>query len=203
MVFPDHRQTIPNTRNAGTVPMAWLQQQSSGIYDVCFRFGSRRLKKSTRTREFAKADRQRAQIEETIDANSLQRYVSLRSRESGKRGAPVSSATVRKAIATFRTLWRWARGAGLVSTQFPNQGLKYPLDAEAPPFLTRAEIERRIERCISPDDETILWGCLYLSTQELDSLLQLSISIAAREVTGFAVCGGPMCERWIAILGNR
>ncbi len=235
--------------------MAWLEQQKSGVYVVCFRYGGARLKRSTKTRSEDKAERIRLQIQENIDlvergrlevpagadlmtflasdgrlsnkplptgqlqlgdlfakyreslprdshapeslriskihmghwarilgngtrlvsvtTESLQRYISKRSQEDGHRGKKVSTGTIRKEVATFRTLWRWAKRFEHVSHDFPNHGLHYPLQSESPPFLTWEEIERRIDRGLVAGkiSQLELWDSLYLNTTELSELL--------------------------------
>lgn len=235
--------------------MAWLEQQKSGIYLVCFRYAGARLKRSTKTTDANKAEGIRLRIQEnielvergrlevppgadlmsflvsdgrlsgkpqptgqmqlgciydkyreslprdshapeslritkvhmrhvarilgqntrlvTIAAGDLQRYISKRSEEDGHRGKKVSTGTIRKEMATFRTLWRWAKRFDHVSSDFPNQGLHYPLQTEASPFLTLDEIQRRIDRGMVTGkiSQLELWDSLYLSTTELDELL--------------------------------
>ena len=233
--------------------MAWLDEEKSGIFHVCFRYGGRRFKTSAKTREGTKAERLQARIEEnlelvnrgriklpddgdlvtflssdgrlarnqtcatqlllgnlfdayaealprdshapeslriakihmghisrligsrtslsTVKTADIQRFISLRSNEIGRRGKPISTGTIRKEVATFRTLWRWARSFGHVKAEFPNQGVKYPLSSEAPPFLTWSEIERRIQKGLANGSAAELWDCLYLSTKEIDLFL--------------------------------
>ncbi|MCA9128024.1 MAG: tyrosine-type recombinase/integrase [Planctomycetales bacterium] len=246
--------------------MAWLEQQKSGVFVVCFRYGGARLKRSTKTRSADKAERMRLQIEENIElvergrlevpadadlmaflvsdgrltskrkasgqlplgtlfekyreslprdshapeslriskihmrhvarilgqgtrlvsitAGDLQRYVSKRSEENGHRGRKVSTGTIRKEMATFRTLWRWAKRFEHVSADFPNHGLHYPLQSESPPFLTWEEIERRIDRGLVAGKigQLELWDSLYLNTTELEELLGF---IQAKSSYGF------------------
>jgi integrase len=51
---------------------------------------------------------------------------------------------------------------------FPSKGLRYPKGDEKPPFMTRAEIERRLDGERDPD---ALWECLYLTADEVTRLL--------------------------------
>ena len=47
--------------------MAWLEQEKTGIYEICFRFGEERIKRSARTREERKALTLAGRIEENLD----------------------------------------------------------------------------------------------------------------------------------------
>lgn len=46
--------------------MAWLEQEDSGIYYICFRYQGVRIKRSTRTREESKAEAMLGRIDENI-----------------------------------------------------------------------------------------------------------------------------------------
>ena len=108
----------------------------------------------------------------SVTASDLQQYINTRSKETGKRKRPVSSATISKEIATFRTIWKWAKQAEFVGRDFPSQALRFPRQEEKLPFLTWEQIEQRIRRGI-PDHltENDYWDCLYLNTEELNQLL--------------------------------
>lgn len=109
----------------------------------------------------------------SVTASDLQRYIARRSEQDGHRGKKISTGTIRKEMATFRTLWRWAKRFDHVATDFPNHGLHYPLQSESPPFLTWEEIERRIDRGLVSGkiSQLELWDSLYLNTSELTELL--------------------------------
>jgi hypothetical protein len=70
----------------------------------------------------------------------LQGYVDRRSRQRGRRGKPLSAATIRKEVTTFGAAWAWAVQGG----SFPKSGVRYPKATERPPFQTWAEIERQL-----------------------------------------------------------
>ena len=80
----------------------------------------------------------------------------------------VSPATIKKEIVTLRTAWNWAVQFGLVTGKYPQRGLRYPRDEEKRPFMTWAEIERRID---AGEDAADLWECLYLQKDEIAALL--------------------------------
>lgn len=102
----------------------------------------------------------------------LQRYVQVRSRKTGRRGKPISPTTIKKELATFSSIWSFARENGYVETVFPNKGLKFPKSCEKPRFQTWAEIERQIDRDdLSETEQDELWDCLYLTLDEVEQFL--------------------------------
>jgi integrase len=80
---------------------------------------------------------------------------------------PISPVTIRKEINAFRAAWNYGATAGMVQGQFPSRGLSYGKAVEPLPFMTWAEIERRLNAGGSKE----LWGSLYLQPQELTELL--------------------------------
>ena len=236
--------------------MAWLEQEQTGIFQICFRYEGERFKRSAHTKSERKANNLMSRLEENlellergrlelpedadlfkflmsdgkIDGNKktttpklklgelfdtyhaslppnalanetlrltkihmnhivrvigpskkvplverddLQAYINKRAREDGLRKRPVSAGTIQKELSTFRTLWRWAQQSGRISTPFPSQGLKYPLQRQKFPFSTWEQIENRIQRGLpSGLTEEDLWDCLYLNKSQLDDLLE-------------------------------
>jgi integrase len=107
-----------------------------------------------------------------LTISDMQTFIEKRSKEKGFRGN-VTATTIKKALVTFRTIWRWGMMTGKVTGNFPNRGLKYPKAAERPPFQTWAEINRQIQRGGLTENEVAeLWECLYLTLPEIDELLQ-------------------------------
>ena len=103
----------------------------------------------------------------------LQRYVKKRAKEPGIRGRTLSPTTIRKELASLRSVWNWALGERLVMTPFPNKGLRYPKTAEKPHFQTWDEISAQVDRGILADaDIKDLWDCLFLQRHEVDQLLE-------------------------------
>ena len=87
-------------------------------------------------------------------------------------GRKVSQTTIRKAIVTLKTVWRWGHRTGRIAKPFPGTDLRYPKAKEKPPFQTRAEIDRQIARGgLSDADQAELWDCLYLTVPEIKELL--------------------------------
>ncbi len=107
-----------------------------------------------------------------LKMSDLQEYINVRAKAKGMYGRRLSPATIKKEIVTLRTAWNWAVEMGLVTGRFPNKGLRYPKLDEKPPFMTRAEIERRIAAGGLPDaDRKDLWNALFLTLPEVAELL--------------------------------
>jgi integrase len=106
-----------------------------------------------------------------LTASDLQKHVDRRARKNYQ-GRPLSSATLKKEIASLRACWNWAALAGRLKGVFPARGLKFPKTDEKPPFQTRAEIERQISRGgLSAIEVRRLWDSLFLTRSEVDDLL--------------------------------
>ncbi len=110
---------------------------------------------------------------QSLSSRDVQRYVTHRSKEPGRR-KHVSATTIRKEVATFRALWNWAVTQEMLSGTFPCKGIVYPKQSEKPPFQTKTQIERRTEReGLTEKEAAELWNCLYLSTEELNQVLEI------------------------------
>ena len=70
---------------------------------------------------------------QSLAHGDLQDYVNTRSRETGRRGKPVSATTVKKELGTFSAVWNWAGAIGIVATPFPSKGLRYLKVTAKPP----------------------------------------------------------------------
>jgi integrase len=90
----------------------------------------------------------------------LQRHISHRTGF-----API---TIKKELDTLRSAWNWGKRMGHVKGDFPGAGLIYPKGEEKLPFMTWAEIERRIAAGGDPEE---LWECLYLREEEIKEFL--------------------------------
>jgi hypothetical protein len=84
-------------------------------------------------------------------------------RHIDRRQDDVAAVTMKKEIDSLHSAWYWASRRGLVKGSFPSGGLVYPKGEEKLPFMTWAEIERRIK---AGGDAEELWECLYLTTTE-------------------------------------
>lgn len=91
----------------------------------------------------------------------LQRHINRRQQD-------VAAVTIQKELATLRAAWNWACRMQMVQGSFPGAGLVYPKGDEKLPFMTYAEIERRIAAGGNPGE---LWECLYLTHAEIAALL--------------------------------
>lgn len=108
----------------------------------------------------------------SLTASDLQKYVTTRSREDGRRGNNVSAATIRKEIATLGSLWNWAVAQGLITGNYPRRGIVFPKHSEKPPFQTVTQILRQIEQGgLNEEQAGALWACLYLNVDELNQVL--------------------------------
>jgi integrase len=113
-----------------------------------------------------------SQMLRPLGKSDLQQYVTQRSREPGRKGT-ISAATIRKEIATFGSLWNWARSEGFVDAEFPRKGLMFPKATERPPFQTWEQITRQIrDNSLIKAEAAHLWDCLYFSCDKLKQLLQ-------------------------------
>jgi len=116
-----------------------------------------------------------------LTLGDLQRYVERRSKEKNRKGTSISPTTIKKELATFSAVWKWAKRAGHVKVDFPNEGLKYPKEEEKPPFQTWEEIERKIARGgLSDTEQAELWDCLFLTLPEIKELLEF-VRMEARQ----------------------
>lgn len=108
----------------------------------------------------------------TLRPADLQRHITRRSSDKGRGGKKLSPTTINKELASFRAAWNWAVNMELVQSQFPNKGLVFPKLEEKPPFMTWAEIERRIAKG-RPEDRlnAEIWDALFLTRNEVDELL--------------------------------
>ena len=114
---------------------------------------------------------------QSLSLTQLQGYVERRSRDQGLHGRKVTATTIKKAIVTLRTVWNWGRQHGLIEKAFPSKGLKYPKGVEKQPFMTFAEVARRVQKATLAEVAD-LWECVFLSLDEIDELLR---AVAARD----------------------
>jgi integrase len=105
-----------------------------------------------------------------LSAADLQGHIDRR-RKKRYRGRSLSPVTLRKEMASLRAAWNWAAHMGIVQGMFPSKGLVYPKADEKPPFMTWAEIERKITSRMTDKQKAELWDCLYLTQPELEELL--------------------------------
>lgn len=109
-----------------------------------------------------------------VTAAHLQEYVNKRAKQPGRHGRNISATTIKKELATLRSLWNWAMTRGYVGSPLPLRGLKYPKADEKPPYRTRAEIEREIE-CggLTAPQRDAIWHSLYLGRDEVAEVLSI------------------------------
>ncbi|MBI5760018.1 MAG: site-specific integrase [Planctomycetales bacterium] len=109
----------------------------------------------------------------TLSASKLQEFVELRASEIGRRGKKVSAVTIKKEVATLRSIWNWGLHTGHVHLPFPANGLKFPKTTEKPSFQTFVEIESQIKRGgLTEYEQDELWDGLFLTVQEVTQVLE-------------------------------
>lgn len=108
----------------------------------------------------------------SLEAAELQHYIVERAKENGIRGRKVSSATIKKELVTFRTVWNWSVNMGILKKRFPNRGLRYPKLQEKPSFQTISEIKERIASVqLTEAEEADLWDSVFLTLPEISKVL--------------------------------
>lgn len=107
-----------------------------------------------------------------LTLSDLQGYVERRARDPGRNGRKVTPVTIKKAIVTLRTVWNWGRQHGLITRPYPSRGLRFPKGTEKPPFMTFAEIEKRVKKA-TPAEAADLWECAFLTLKEIDDVLTI------------------------------
>ncbi len=111
---------------------------------------------------------------QTLTVADLQAYVARRAKQKW-RSRPIGPATIKKEVATFRLIWNWAQQQKMVNGPPPTNGLLFPKLDEKPPFMTRAEIERTIERTADGEEsDKSAWECLFLESAEVSGVLDVA-----------------------------
>ena len=96
-------------------------------------------------------------IAKSVGATEVQEYVRKRLHEK-YRGKPIHPDTVKKELTTLRLIWNWGVVQGCLSGPSPTKGVKLPRRAEKPPFMTRDEIQKIIDRGgVCEADQKTLW----------------------------------------------
>ncbi len=104
----------------------------------------------------------------------LTKYISQRSRESGKKGRTICGSTIKKEVRTLSTLWKWAIANKLIArADFPDTSqLRYPIDSEKPKFQLFEDVVKQVDSVGSDSEEAVLlWESVFLSRVELAELL--------------------------------
>jgi integrase len=106
-----------------------------------------------------------------VTAGTVQQFVDARSREEHN-GHPVKPKTVRKAVATLRFVWNWAKRQGHVPTKFPEVELVFPKEKQPEPFRTYDQIKAILARGgIDKRRERELWDGLFLDPTQIAEVL--------------------------------
>lgn len=111
----------------------------------------------------------------SLDVTDLQAYIRKRALEKGRRGRKIAATTIRKELASLRTVWLWAIDAERIEPRtFPSKGLRYPKLIESPPFQTFSEVQTRTARLEPQSAEARdLWANVFLDRQEVEEVLNL------------------------------
>ncbi|NQT40029.1 MAG: site-specific integrase [Planctomycetes bacterium] len=102
-----------------------------------------------------------------IGPGELQGYVNHRARR-------VSATTIKKELQTFHQIRDFALARGLVTGELPRKQVRLPKPPDKPPFATRDEIARQLDRLGltgKEGEESEFWECLYLREAEVLDLL--------------------------------
>jgi site-specific recombinase XerD len=95
-----------------------------------------------------------------------------------RRIAIAEGVTIKKEIASFGVAWNWGQRQGYVSGVFPSRGLVYPKSEEKLPFMSWAEIKRRLKAGGDPEK---LSECLYLTPEEVTEFLDFAKKANVRD----------------------
>ncbi len=110
-------------------------------------------------------------IANNIGGSQVQDYVRKRLRDK-HHGKPIGPATVKKELTTLRLIWNWGVVQGCLSGPSPTKGVKLPRRAEKPPFRTRDEIQRIIDRGgLEEAEQKALWASMFLTATEIQEVL--------------------------------
>lgn len=116
-----------------------------------------------------------------LSLQKLQEYVDGRLDDPGRNGRTLSAATVKKEIVTLRTAWNYAKTLKIVGEPFPYKGLRYPRMTEKPPFMTKSEIEKRINAGgLDEAEKSDLWDAMYPTADEIPTILDIVKSKTAQ-----------------------
>jgi len=164
------RNGKPKDNRFGKVCDAYLeeQQQKQGTTIATETIHIRHLKRILKAKTLI----------ENIDLDVLKKY---RRRRAGEkfRGKPISDATIKKELVTFRQIWTWAKQNDYVSTLCPllGDGHRWKIQFEKKnareKFKTWDQIERQINRGgLTADQIKELWEGLYLDQGQVCELLE-------------------------------
>lgn len=109
---------------------------------------------------------------------NLQGYIRQRSEANGIRGEKLSPVTIRKEIATLRSVWNgYALPQAMVKVQFQSHfigKLSFPKQTTKPPFQTFDQIQRQIvKNHLTEAERANLWDSLFLDRGQLVEILTL------------------------------
>ena len=103
----------------------------------------------------------------SLSTTELQAYANKRAKEQGAKKKKVQPETLKKELATFDLLWKFARVRGWVDGDSPTREVKLPKPASKAPFMTWQQIENAIKQGGSEE----LWDNLFLDESQVIELL--------------------------------
>ncbi len=108
-----------------------------------------------------------------VTTHDIQQFINSESkRKFGKRS--IGPDTIIREIVTLKCIFNWAQKQELVDIAPQLRGLVYGKRDEKPPFMTRTEIERIINRGgLSEIEIDQLWDAMYLTIPEVHEVLEL------------------------------
>jgi integrase len=102
-----------------------------------------------------------------INLAELQKHVDRRAKVRYHKRL-LNPRTIRKEIISLRTAWNWGVRMEYLTGRYPAKGLRYPKADEQPHFMTRAQIQRRIDAGAKSKE---LWHSLFLTVDEMHEML--------------------------------
>ncbi len=108
-----------------------------------------------------------------ITTHDIQQFVNAESKRKFRKRS-IGPDTIIREIVTLKSIFSWAQKQELVDNAPQLRGLVYGKRDEKPPFMTRTEIERIINRGgLSELEIKELWDAMYLTIPEVHEVLEL------------------------------
>lgn len=114
----------------------------------------------------------------SINLSAVQQYVNKRAKDK-RRGKPIVPLTIKKEVATLRSVWNWGKSHGLVVGDLPIKDIRYEKEEPRLPFMTWGEIENKIARGgLTPEQIDDMWDALFLTRGQIAECLDYAKSKA-------------------------
>ena len=103
----------------------------------------------------------------------FRQYVIARQQDKGKYGKNVQASTIRLGLHRISQVWDFANENGWVTGDNPTKSVKRPRSPQPEPFMTMADIDKRIKaEKASPDRQKEIWSGLFLDREQVAELLK-------------------------------